>query len=58
MVVFVGHALLLRSVCLDIDDVSYMVINEECGQSNGTMFCFETKVNDIANIQRKDWSHL
>jgi hypothetical protein len=58
MVVFVGHALLLRSVCFDIDDVSYMVIDEECGQFNGTMVCSKTKVNDIAKIQRKDWSHL
>ncbi len=58
MVVFVGHALLLRSVCFDIDDVSYMVIDEKCGQFNGTMFCSKTKVNDIAKVQRKDWSHL
>ena len=38
MVIFVGHALLLRSVCLDINDISYMVVDEESRQLNGTMF--------------------
>ena len=38
MVIFVGHALLLRSVCLDINDISYMVVDEESRQFNGTMF--------------------
>lgn len=38
MVIFVGHALLLRSVCLDINDISYMIVDEESRQFNGTMF--------------------
>jgi hypothetical protein len=37
MVIFVGHALLLRSVGLDINDISYMVVDEESRQLNGTM---------------------
>jgi hypothetical protein len=38
MVIFVGHALLLRRVCFDINDISYMVVDEESRQLNGTMF--------------------
>jgi hypothetical protein len=38
MVIFVGHALLLRSVGLDINDISYMVVDEESRQLNGTVF--------------------
>ena len=38
MVIFMGHALLLCSVCLDINDISYMVVDEESRQFNGTMF--------------------
>ena len=38
MVIFVGHALLLRGVCLDINDISYVVVDEESRQLNGTMF--------------------
>jgi hypothetical protein len=29
MIVFVGHTLLLGSVCLDIDDISNMIVNQE-----------------------------
>ena len=38
MVIFVGHALLLSSVCFDINDISYMVVDEESRQLNGSMF--------------------
>jgi hypothetical protein len=38
MIIFVRHALLLRSICLDINDISYMVIDEESRQLNRTVF--------------------
>lgn len=37
VVVFVGHALLLRSVSLDVNNVSYMVVDEESGHLDGAM---------------------
>ena len=37
MVVLVGHTLLLCCVGLDVNDVSYAVVDEECRQFNGTM---------------------
>ena len=37
VVVFVGHALLLCSVGLDVDDVADAVLDEVCRQFNGAM---------------------
>jgi hypothetical protein len=39
MIVFVGHTLLLCSVCLDIDDISNMVVNQERRHFNRAMIC-------------------
>jgi hypothetical protein len=39
MVIFVGHTLLLCSICLDIDNVSYTVADEVGRQFDGTMLC-------------------
>lgn len=38
MVVFVGHTLLLGGVGLDVNDIAYMVVDEEGGHLDGAMF--------------------
>jgi len=37
MVIFMGHALLLRSVCFDVNNIPYMVVDEERRQFYGAM---------------------
>jgi len=37
VVIFVGHTLLLSSVSLDVDNVSYVVVDEESRQLYGTV---------------------
>jgi hypothetical protein len=39
MVVFVGHTLLLCGISLDVDDVSYTVVNEVSRHFDGAMIC-------------------
>ena len=39
VVVFVGHTLLLCGISLDIDDVSYAVVDEVGRQFDGAMIC-------------------
>lgn len=49
MVVFVGHTLLLRSIRLDIDNVSDMVVDEESRQLNGAVICITTQCQYSSN---------
>ena len=51
MVVFVGHALLLSSVCLDINDISYMVVYEERGHLNRAMFYIAVTVQQLISTE-------
>lgn len=44
MVVFVRHALLLRSICLDIDDVTNPKVNEVRREFDETLLC-KSEVN-------------
>lgn len=41
MIVFVGHTLLLSCVSFYVDDISYTVVDEVCGQLDGAMLCSE-----------------
>jgi len=50
MVVFVGHALLLSGVCLDIDDISYVVVHEEGGHLDGAMFCITANGQQLCEL--------
>jgi hypothetical protein len=38
MVVLVGHAFLLSSVCFDVDDVPNAEVNQVCRKFDGAMF--------------------
>jgi hypothetical protein len=38
VVELVGHAFLLRRICLDVDDISNTVRDQKCGNFDGAMF--------------------
>jgi hypothetical protein len=57
MVVFMGHALLLGRVGLNVDDIANAVRDEVCRQFHGTMLC-TIAVNVRAAAQRKGHAPL